>query len=59
MPHLFDPFKRGAKATSADGLGLGLSIAERIVSAHGGKIAVESSCVTGTCFEAVFPRDPA
>jgi signal transduction histidine kinase len=59
MPHLFDPFKRGAKATSADGLGLGLYIAERIVSAHGGKIAVESSDVSGTCFEAIVPRDPA
>jgi signal transduction histidine kinase len=58
MPLLFDPFKRGEKSQGrSDGLGLGLYITERIVNAHGGRIEVESSVETGTCFEAVFPKD--
>jgi two-component system, sensor histidine kinase and response regulator len=56
MPILFDPFKRGAlsKGSSA-GLGLGLYIAERIVTAHGGEILVDSSRDGGTRFEVLFP----
>ena len=54
---LFDPFRRGRQTNgSADGLGLGLYIAERIVSAHGGKIEVDSSPEAGTRFEAIIPR---
>jgi signal transduction histidine kinase len=53
---LFDPFKRGVEPQAAGaGLGLGLYIAERIVSAHGGTIEVHSSVVEGTRFEALFP----
>lgn len=57
MPLLFDPFRRGEKPRArSDGLGLGLYVAERIVSAHGGKIEVESSHASGTRFEVIFPR---
>lgn len=54
---LFDPFTRfnPSARKSSDGLGLGLYIAERIVSAHGGKIAVDSSASEGTRFEAIIP----
>ena len=38
-------------------LGLGLYIAERIVSAHGGRIDVESSEEAGTTFTVRLPRD--
>ncbi|MEO7332292.1 MAG: ATP-binding protein [Minicystis sp.] len=56
MPLLFDPFRRGDVSNGrAQGLGLGLYIAERIASAHGGKIEVQSSQVLGTSFAAVFP----
>lgn len=56
MPMLFDPFKRGERPQGgSDGLGLGLYISERIVSAHGGKIGVESSEEAGTRFDATFP----
>ena len=60
MPLLFDPFKRGQRPREnrPGGLGLGLYITERIVSAHGGTIAVESSLQGGTRFEAIFPRGP-
>jgi signal transduction histidine kinase len=57
VPTLFDPFRRGVRR-DGNGLGLGLYIAERIVSAHGGKIEVDSSVEAGTRFEAVFPVSP-
>jgi signal transduction histidine kinase len=56
MATLFDPFKREKPHGRSDGLGLGLYISERIVSAHGGRIEVESSHATGTRFEVILPR---
>jgi signal transduction histidine kinase len=57
LPRLFDPFQRaGRQPGSADGLGLGLYISERIVTGHGGKIVVHSTIETGTRFEVIFPR---
>jgi signal transduction histidine kinase len=60
MPGLFSPFKRvqPARATSrsAGNLGLGLYIAERVVTAHGGTISVRSSVEAGTLFTVRLPR---
>ena len=44
LPRVFDRFFRGDPAHSAtvDGCGLGLSIAQWIVSAHGGTIRIAS-----------------
>ena len=56
---IFSPFKRlrsGTAATATSSLGLGLYIAERIVAAHGGTIAVTSSKADGTTVTARFPR---
>lgn len=59
---IFNPMKaRGAPRKAADrgptgSLGLGLYIAERIVDAHGGRIAVESSAARGTTFTVYLPR---
>ena len=50
-----DPAKPGAAGPTGS-LGLGLYIAERIVSAHGGHIAVESSEEAGTTFSVILPR---
>ncbi len=61
LPGLFSPLKRlrvGEKSAARhDGsLGLGLYIAERIVTAHGGAIAVTSSADAGTTFTVRLPR---
>jgi signal transduction histidine kinase len=43
LPRIFDDFYRGLKV-DAEGVGLGLSIAKKIIEAHGGKIWAESPC---------------
>jgi signal transduction histidine kinase len=58
LPRLFDPMKlptTGAGPTSKH-LGLGLYIAERIVTAHGGTIEEASSQEAGTTFTVLLPR---
>ena len=57
LPLLFNPFARGQKPLlSSAGLGLGLYISERIVDAHHGTLAVESSHEEGTTFTVRLPR---
>ncbi len=56
---IFSPFKRlqsGQAAGPSSSLGLGLYIAERIVTAHGGTIDVSSSDEAGTSFTVRLPR---
>ena len=59
LPRIFEPFRRGAKtgARQAQGLGLGLFIAEQIVLAHGGKIRVRSTEAEGTYFTITLPSE--
>lgn len=52
---LFEPFVEGTSSSSG-GLGLGLYIANEIVRAHAGSIAVTSSEGLGTRFEIRLPR---
>lgn len=55
LPHLFERFYRVDRARSAGGYGLGLSIAQSIVNAQGGKISVASAAGTGTTFLVTLP----
>jgi signal transduction histidine kinase len=57
LPHIFEPFYRGAEAVSRQlhGNGLGLSIVKRIVAAHGGRIGVVTKAGERTAFTIVLP----
>ena len=57
---LFEAFHREATAGDrGSSVGLGLFIANEIVRAHGGSIAVRSPDRDGTTFSVVLPRRPA
>ncbi|MFB9330436.1 ATP-binding protein [Paenibacillus aurantiacus] len=58
MPHLFERFFRvdGARSRSTGGVGLGLSIAKRIVDLHEGQIDVFSKPDKGTTITVVLPH---
>jgi signal transduction histidine kinase len=53
-PHIFDPFYSGREA--GRGLGLGLSKAWRIVTLHGGTLAVDSPAGGGAVFTIALPQ---
>ncbi|PYN41255.1 MAG: hypothetical protein DME00_32155 [Candidatus Rokuibacteriota bacterium] len=51
LPRVFEPFYTG----KPNGSGLGLTIAERIVGAHGGRIEIDSELGRGTRVTLLFP----
>ncbi len=55
--HIFEPFYRGSevKAAQIHGNGLGLSLVKNIVTAHNGRITVESSAGKGSQFTITLP----
>ncbi len=57
LPHLFEPFYRADAARGGGGghAGLGLALADWIVRAHGGRLAVESHLGAGTVFTLSLP----
>ncbi len=57
LPHIFEPFYRGAEALSRQihGNGLGLSIVKGIVEAHGGHVTVHSTQGAGSTFVLHLP----
>jgi len=62
LPRLFEPFYRVSEARDlgSGGFGLGLSIAQRVVTLHGGKIMARNREGGGLEMEIQFPlREPA
>jgi signal transduction histidine kinase len=60
LPHIFDPMTRYSQHAAdergaSSGLGLGLYIANQIVTAHKGKITVDSTPERGTTFRVKLP----
>jgi signal transduction histidine kinase len=57
LPHIFEPFYRGADAVGRQiqGSGLGLALVRRIVEAHGGRVTVASGEREATTFTIVLP----
>ena len=62
IPHLFERFYRGSHGGDRDGsvqvqgFGIGLSLAQAIVSAQGGSLRAGNEPHGGAHFEAVFPK---
>jgi signal transduction histidine kinase len=54
IPHIFEPFYR-APGVGVPGTGIGLATVQRIVQAHGGRVAVQSKLGEGTRFELRLP----
>jgi len=57
LPHVFNRFYRADMSRNCEsgGAGLGLSIAQRIVQAHGGRIVVQSEVPSGTTLTVTLP----
>lgn len=61
IPHLFERFFRGetARARSVEGTGIGLSLVQELVRAHGGSIQARSEYGAGTTIIVSIPRGTA
>lgn len=57
LPHIFEPFYRGKDVSAAQihGNGLGLSLVNHIIEAHGGRVTVESKAGQGSTFTLHLP----
>ncbi len=55
LPKIFDRLFRGEKSRSHRGLGLGLSMVQAVVSAHHGRVEVESMPGKGATFTVFLP----
>ena len=55
MPHIFDRFYRGSKTDKTMGSGLGLSIAQAVITSYGGTISMKSVVGKGTSAIIAFP----
>lgn len=55
LPRIFDKFYRGSTSQKRRGFGLGLTIVQTIVRAHGGRIVVDSGPGKGSEFRVLLP----
>jgi len=56
LPHIFDKFYQGDSSHATKGNGLGLTIVNKIVNLHGGRITVDSG-MNGTTFAVILPKE--
>lgn len=56
LKRIFERFYRADASRHTPGLGLGLSLAESIVKAHGGSITVQSELWKGSIFTVILPK---
>ena len=54
--HVFEPFARVDPTSSLPGLGLGLTMARRLIESIGGNLTVDETPVGGAAFKVVLPR---
>lgn len=59
LVHLFERFYRIPRTEATEGSGLGLSVAQKIVHEHNGRIEVESTVGVGTIFVVYLPLEKA
>ncbi|KZN29965.1 two-component system sensor histidine kinase EnvZ [Pseudoalteromonas luteoviolacea] len=55
LESVFEPFKQGDQARGSEGSGLGLAIIKRIVTTHGGQVALSNRKEGGLCAEVRLP----
>jgi signal transduction histidine kinase len=57
LPHLFEPLYRGdaSRSRNTGGAGLGLTIAHRILMAHGGTLTAANGAAGGALFTGTIP----
>lgn len=56
MSTIFESFRRGSNARNTKGHGVGLSLTQKIINLHEGKISVQSSENEGTTFTVILPQ---
>ncbi len=55
IDNVFQPFFRTDATSKVKGYGVGLSLSQRIISIHKGKISIESTPGSGTCITVLLP----
>lgn len=56
LSNIFEPFYRGENAFDLQGFGVGLSICQKIIELHDGRITVESQPMHGSTFTVFLPH---
>jgi signal transduction histidine kinase len=59
LPRIWERLYRGDRSRSERGLGLGLSLVQAVVEAHGGHVSAESAPGKGSVFTVALPAGPS
>ena len=59
IPLLFEKYQRADQEEAPSGSGLGLFIVRSVVTAHGGRVVVDSAPGAGSCFSVFLPVETA